>query len=41
MIEEDHLTTYSIAFGNFKYKRRISSSDVRKNPLFEQGYYQF
>jgi len=38
MIERNHLTTCSIAFGWFQYENRISNQDVRKNPIYGQGY---
>jgi len=38
MINNDHLTTCSIAYGDFNYQNRISSEYIRKNPIFGIGY---
>ena len=38
MINNDHLTTCSIAYGDFNYQNRISSEYIRKNPIFGVGY---
>lgn len=38
MISKCHLTTCSIAYGDFNYQPRVSSEDYRKNALHGKGY---
>lgn len=38
MISNDHLTTCSIAYGDFNYQPRVSSESYRKNALYGKGY---
>jgi len=38
MLEKDHLTTCSIAYGMFSYQKRDSSTEVRKNPIIGEAY---